>query len=127
MKSTARATIAIPAGSKPTGHWRDLLLPARGAGSRLVKSSLARWLFCFALLIGFSAPAAEKFANNDCLDCHTDPTNARKVDGKTVPMAVFPTNTFDKSIHTKLACVDCHTGIKELVHESKLPAPNCVG
>ena len=24
-----------------------------------------------------------------------------------------------------LDCVDCHTGIKDLVHESKLPPPDC--
>src|SRR5437773_7187427 len=87
-------------------------------------------LILFLLCVWFGQPlfaAAEKFANADCLDCHTDPTNSRKVDGKTVPMALFPTNTFPKSVHGKLDCVDCHVGIKDLVHESKLPPPNCIG
>ena len=43
--------------------------------------------------------AVVKLANADCLDCHTDPANARLVNGKTVPMANFPTNGFDKSVH----------------------------
>ena len=42
-------------------------------------------------------------------------------------MAVFPTNQFAKSVHGSLACVDCHAGIKDLVHPSKLPPPNCAG
>jgi hypothetical protein len=84
------------------------------------------WLFVVFLLVCVSlSSAAEKLANSDCLDCHTDPTNSRKVEGKSVPMAVFPTNRFDKSVHAKLSCVDCHTGVKDLVHESKLPPPNC--
>jgi len=77
------------------------------------------------LLFGVKLVAAEKFSNADCLDCHTDPTNSRKVEGKSVPMAVFPTNTFLKSVHGKLDCIDCHQGIKDLVHESKLPKPQC--
>jgi cytochrome b subunit of formate dehydrogenase len=78
------------------------------------------------LLAVFSASAAATFKNNDCLDCHLDPTTTRKVDGKIVSL-VFPTNAFSKSIHAKLDCVDCHEGIKDLVHESKLPPPNCAG
>ena len=72
---------------------------------------------------GFCAPA---FPNEDCLECHTDPTTSRTVQGKTVPMRVFRTNQFQVSVHGKLACVDCHVGIKDLVHESKLPPPNCI-
>ena len=70
--------------------------------------------------------AAEKFSNADCLDCHLDPATTRKVAGKTVSL-LFPTNSFQNSVHAKLACVDCHNGIKDLVHESKLPPPNCAG
>src|ERR1022692_4034478 len=82
------------------------------------------WLFVFLCLGLVSASAAEKFANSDCLDCHLDPSTTRKVDGKTVSL-LFPTNSFQKSIHAKLACVDCHDGIKDLVHPSKLPPPDC--
>ena len=84
-------------------------------------------IFVFCLCLGlFSANAADKFKNSDCLDCHLDPSTTRKVDGKIVPL-LFPTNAFQKSVHSMLDCVDCHTGIKDLVHESKLPPPDCSG
>ena len=70
--------------------------------------------------------AAPKFASSDCLDCHTDPANKRMVNGHSAPLALFPTNGFAASVHSALDCVDCHDGIKELVH-GKIPAPNCGG
>ncbi len=84
-------------------------------------------------LVGFNAGAAEAepaaapetIANSDCLDCHLEPDQVRTVNGKEVPMPVFPTNTFDLSVHAILDCVDCHAGIKELVHASNLPPPIC--
>jgi cytochrome b subunit of formate dehydrogenase len=88
---------------------------------------LVVFLLCFCLCLGwFSVNAAEKFKNTDCLDCHLDPATTRKVDGKIVPL-LFPTNSFQKSVHSMLDCVDCHAGIKDLVHESKLPPPDCAG
>ena len=83
------------------------------------------WMLILSCLGLTSAGAAEKFANSDCLDCHLDPATTRKVDGKTVSL-LFPTNSFQNSVHAKLECVDCHNGIKDLVHESHLPPPNCV-
>ena len=88
----------------------------------------------FVLLAAFScavwtAVAAtntvEKFTSADCLDCHTDPANARIVNGQKVALALFPTNGFKKSVHSQLDCIDCHDGIKELVHDKNLPPPNC--
>ena len=73
-----------------------------------------------------AAAGAEVFPNADCLDCHNDPSNTRTVNGKAVPLELFTTNRFDQSVHAKLNCVDCHVGIKDLVHESKLPPPNCL-
>jgi len=69
--------------------------------------------------------AADKIPNTDCFDCHLDPTTQRKVNGKVMAMPVFPTNAFNRSVHAKLDCVDCHIGIKDYQHESKLPAPKC--
>ncbi|HEY0257094.1 MAG TPA: cytochrome b/b6 domain-containing protein, partial [Candidatus Methylacidiphilales bacterium] len=87
----------------------------------------ARWLCLFALLglAGLNAAAEEKFANADCLTCHLDPTTTRVVNGKT-QVLVFPTDAFAHSVHAKLSCVDCHKGIKELVHDSPLPPPDCI-
>ena len=75
-------------------------------------------------LAGFSVSAQEKFSNADCLDCHLDPGTTRTVNGKAVSL-LFPTNAFQKSVHAKLACVDCHVGTKELVHDHPLPPPDC--
>ncbi|HUC83799.1 MAG TPA: cytochrome c3 family protein [Candidatus Acidoferrales bacterium] len=75
-----------------------------------------------ALLFG-----ADQLKNADCLDCHTDPSNKRTVNGHPEPMALFPTNGFAKSVHAALDCVDCHDGIKELVHDKNVPPPNCTG
>ena len=71
--------------------------------------------------------AVAKLANSDCLDCHSDPTTTRVVNGKNVPLPVFPTNNFARSVHAMLDCTDCHAGVKELVHASNLPPPDCSG
>jgi cytochrome b subunit of formate dehydrogenase len=86
-------------------------------------------LYSFAIVFWLSrvvSLTAEPLSNQDCLDCHTDPTTTRRVRGEVVPMALFPTNSFLKSVHAKLNCTDCHEGIKELVHPSGLPPAQCV-
>jgi cytochrome b subunit of formate dehydrogenase len=80
-------------------------------------------IVCWLLLAG--PLRAAPLANEDCLDCHTDPTTTRRVRGQLVPMALFPTNAFPKSVHAKLNCTDCHDGIKEMVHPSGLPPAQC--
>jgi cytochrome b subunit of formate dehydrogenase len=121
MKLMGHAMIVIRADSK-----RDDLIPSQGAHGP--RGTWGKLLFSLALLFWLGPPgfAAEKFASKDCLDCHLDPTTTRKV-GKRVVSLLFPTNTFNKSVHSALDCVDCHEGIKDLVHESKLPPPNCAG
>ena len=86
-------------------------------------------LFCLPVvsLASVATNAVEKLSNSDCLDCHTDPSNTQKVDGKIVPLAIFPINSFARSVHSMLNCTDCHTGVKELVHGPKLPPPDCTG
>jgi len=94
---------------------------------KLILCVLLAVLFSAAARASAATNAVEKLANSDCLDCHTDPSNTRNVDGKNVPLAVFPTNSFARSVHSMLDCTDCHTGVKELVHEAKLPPPDCSG
>src|SRR5579862_4648126 len=80
----------------------------------------------FVALTTYAASSTNSFKNSDCLDCHLDPKTTRKVDGKVISL-VFPTNAFALSVHSALDCVDCHEGIKDLVHNSKLPPANCAG
>ena len=67
------------------------------------------WLLLFSLTASAATNAVDKLANSDCLDCHTDPSNTRMVNGQKVPLAVFPTNGFARSVHSMLDCMDCHT------------------
>jgi cytochrome b subunit of formate dehydrogenase len=94
----------------------------------LCSARCRRRLFALAiLLLPLMLPAAEKLKNADCLDCHTDPSNKRTVNGHAGAMALFPTNGFARSVHSDLDCIDCHDGIKEMVHDKNVPPPNCTG
>ena len=70
-----------------------------------------RFFSLILLCLPFASPAlaatnaVPKLANSDCLDCHLDPSTTRKVDGKIVPL-LFPTNSFQKSVHSMLDCLD---------------------
>ena len=98
----AGAAVALPAGLLRVGG-RPCVGPGNGPDQR-----------------------AGEIRQRDCLGCHLDPNTTRVVNGKTESL-VFPTNTFAQSVHAKLDCMDCHTGIKELVHDSPLPPPDCTG
>jgi cytochrome b subunit of formate dehydrogenase len=79
------------------------------------------------LLLPATVFAADKLKNADCLDCHTDPSNKRTVNGHAEAMALFPTNGFAKSVHSELDCIDCHDSVKEMVHDKITSPPNCTG
>ncbi len=99
--------------------------PAGAAVARFFHACLRLFFALLALtLLALPVRAGIAFTNADCLDCHTDPTVTLTRAGKPVQF-IFPTNGFAKSVHSQLDCVDCHEGIKDLVHESKLPPPNC--
>lgn len=106
---------------------RTLNLPRLGGGLLLLILLGSRALSAATAGEGAIKKPAAAISNEDCLDCHTDPSNFRTVNGKSVPLPIFPTNQFTKSIHGKLNCTDCHNGVTEMVHEKKLPPPNCVG
>jgi cytochrome b subunit of formate dehydrogenase len=100
--------------------------PLRPAAMRKVawRRGFARAVLFAALLLSVCSGNAEPFKNQDCLDCHTDPATTLTRNGKPVPF-IFPTNGFVASVHGQLKCTDCHDKIKDLVHETKLPPPNC--
>ena len=93
-----------------------------GAMSRsaFLRSSLAA-LACAWASVGFAA-----VSNSDCLECH-EKTGDRKPSDKDTgaDIEVIRTAAFVRSVHGKLQCVDCHTTVKDVQHEDKLPPVNC--
>jgi cytochrome b subunit of formate dehydrogenase len=70
------------------------------------------------LVAACAAYAQSKLKDKDCLTCHSDPTFAADVNGKSVSLFVDE-NKLKHSIHgTMFTCVDCHTDVKSLVHET---------
>jgi nitrate/TMAO reductase-like tetraheme cytochrome c subunit len=66
----------------------------------------------------YAGGAPPKLTNDDCLGCHSD---ASMVNGKAVHG-----DAFKASVHGSMfSCVDCHTTIKSLPHDSGLAKPTC--
>ncbi len=57
-----------------------------------------------------------QFTSSDCLACH-----GVKTDG----IPYIDAEHLKKSIHKELTCTDCHTAVKTLPHQEKLPPPDC--
>jgi cytochrome b subunit of formate dehydrogenase len=83
-------------------------------------------LFLFAwceFALTCSAHAEQKIPvsalqDSDCLACHSDPTLMKEDNGKSVSLRV-DADRLKHSVHGGLfACVDCHTDVKSLAHES---------
>jgi cytochrome b subunit of formate dehydrogenase len=83
-------------------------------GQRFLTLSLA-----FALLACASAlPAQHKLKDADCLACHSDSTLTTDQSGKPVSLFVDE-GKLQHSVHGGMfACVDCHTDVKSLVHDT---------
>lgn len=62
--------------------------------------------------------------NSECLDCHEAEFKSRKKGQPKEWVGVRP-EPFAQSAHGQLACVECHTSIKEPEHPSKLPPVQC--
>lgn len=83
----------------------------------------------WSLLAGILAAAgmdvrAAVISNSDCMACHDDPALVRVVAGRTNSLQVT-TNSLKQSVHSGLACTECHADIKDLPHPEKLAAPQC--
>src|SRR5690348_3275492 len=77
------------------------------------------------IAFSFGAWAAQKPTNDDCLACHGDATLSKEVGGKPVSLYVSP-EKFKASIHGSMfSCVDCHTDIKNSMHEATPAKVNC--
>jgi cytochrome b subunit of formate dehydrogenase len=87
----------------------------------IVVSTLALSLFACAN----AARADQKPKDSDCLACHSDSTLTAEANGKQVSLYVDESK-LKHSIHGDLfACVDCHTDVKSLLHESTPQKVRC--
>ena len=86
--------------------------------------STAAALLAAGWLLGAVGRGAEAVPNSECLDCHEAEPPPK---GKPAPAKITGVRPeqFQKSVHGKLNCVDCHTGITETPHPSKLPPAQC--
>lgn len=68
------------------------------------------------LLIGGQASAATPLDNATCLTCHDGKKGeleAPGAEGKSRTLRSVAPDKFDKSVHAKMTCVDCHADIKD--------------
>ena len=76
----------------------------------------AGFLLTAVLVIAAPVDSAGAWSDDVCLDCHTN-TGGEPVE---VDLSVF-----QGSMHEDLSCQDCHVGIVEIPHASRLPDPVC--
>lgn len=89
---------AIPDAPRPRARWAWLLSAALMAGALFVSTP--------------ALAAGSKAAKESCLDCHSDPDMSRDVKG--VKQALFVDGQrFAGSVHTSLACRDCHVKLTD--------------
>ncbi|HKF45897.1 MAG TPA: cytochrome b/b6 domain-containing protein [Terracidiphilus sp.] len=81
-------------------------------------------VLCLSFVAGPLA-AQHKLKNEDCLSCHGDSTLSEDVNGK--PRSLFVDAAKMKhSVHGSMfACVDCHTDVKSLAHETPPKKVSC--
>ncbi len=83
-----------------------------------MRSSLVPTLVLSLFALSFTARAEHKLKDADCLACHSDSTLTKDMNGKQVSLFVDG-DKLKHSIHGDMfACVDCHTDVKSLIHES---------
>jgi cytochrome b subunit of formate dehydrogenase len=80
---------------------------------------LLRSLVVLLPFLSGTVQAQHKLKDQDCLACHGDNSLTKDVNGKPVSLFVDE-GKLKHSIHgsLSLACVDCHTDVKSLVHET---------
>jgi len=100
--------------------------PGLAAFRRLFRRPAAAWIAGGLLAWGAARAAAAPgpIPNSECLDCHEAEPAPKDKGGPEKFTGVRPA-FFAKSVHGKLNCVDCHAGITESPHPSKVPPPQC--
>ncbi len=92
----------------------------------------ARWFLARSIVLllplwASSLLAEHKLKNEDCLSCHSDTALTETVNSK--PHSLFVDGAkFKHSIHGSMfSCVDCHTDVKSLAHETPPKKLTCDG
>ncbi|HVT44586.1 MAG TPA: cytochrome b/b6 domain-containing protein [Thermoanaerobaculia bacterium] len=83
-----------------------------------------RWFATVLYLLVVASPlhlAAQ--SSSDCLDCHSDPSLTKEIDGRTTSVHV-DRDRFNTSVHAMFDCVDCHAGITGYPHDP-VPKVDC--
>ena len=92
---------------------------------KLRKVFLTYTVVLTCLIWASSAHAAQKLKDADCLACHSDSTLTTDVNGKPVSLYVDGSK-FQHSVHGHIfACVDCHTDVKSLTHDTPPAKVRC--
>ena len=82
------------------------------------KENVKIFLFCLMIFLGWSLMPAEKFTDEDCLQCHRKPDLSQiTADGRSRSVFVDP-QKWSEDVHQKkgLTCVDCHLYASPFVH-----------
>ena len=82
-------------------------------------------LLPLAVLLVWAPLSAQ--SNNDCMDCHSDPTLTTKTLTGEKALCVT-TDSLKGSVHEGLDCIDCHTDLKGADFPHERPrSVNCGG
>jgi predicted CXXCH cytochrome family protein len=70
------------------------------------------------LLLSQATPQGPPVDNQTCLSCHAESMSIRTGDGTDVPLQMTEA-ALAGSVHARLSCVDCHTGMAEIPHPER--------
>ena len=71
-----------------------------------------------AAILATPAPATAQNASEECLGCHSDPIDITLKDGTTRTLQMHGAD-LAQSVHSGLACVDCHPEARDLPHAER--------
>lgn len=91
-----------------------------------MKKREAIFFLCCAIAffpLFFWVPDCDGIENNECLDCHGDPSLARAESSGMKETLYVSSEKFKYSVHhvNGVGCTDCHAGIEELDYEREVP------
>jgi cytochrome b subunit of formate dehydrogenase len=86
---------------------------------------LARALFAFMALLAISPAASFAVTNDECLECHSDPSIQKEGEGGKTLSLYVPATEFGSSVHAAFNCVDCHTDYNPDSHPGPLGKVDC--